>query len=134
MEIILILPFPPSVNNYYIASKLGVYKTAKGRDYSKAVLSSIREQLPGVQFTDNLHVEVTIYPPDRRKRDLDNYMKSLLDSITEAELWEDDSLIDQLDIRRGLILPKGLAVVEINPAGPKIPLPSWITSRQLRTG
>ena len=37
----------------------------------------------------------------RRRRDLDNILKSLLDSLTHAGVWEDDSQITDLRIRKG---------------------------------
>jgi crossover junction endodeoxyribonuclease RusA len=47
-----------------------------------------------------LSVRIEAWMPDRRRRDLDNLMKSTLDSITHAGVWEDDSQIDHLSIRR----------------------------------
>jgi crossover junction endodeoxyribonuclease RusA len=40
------------------------------------------------------------FPPDRRRRDLDNLLKALLDSIEHAGVYEDDSQIDLLVARR----------------------------------
>jgi crossover junction endodeoxyribonuclease RusA len=65
-------------------------------------------------------MEVYLFPPDRRKRDLDNYMKGLLDALTVAELWTDDSLVDQLHIFRGEIVSGGSVRVEISDGGPVV--------------
>ena len=62
---------------------------------------------------DRLSVEITLYPPDRRKRDLDNYLKGTLDALTHAGLWEDDSQIDTLSIQRGLVVKNGYVDVSI---------------------
>jgi crossover junction endodeoxyribonuclease RusA len=40
------------------------------------------------------------FPPDRRRRDLDNLPKAVLDSLAHAGVYEDDSQIDLLIIRR----------------------------------
>jgi Holliday junction resolvase RusA-like endonuclease len=45
-------------------------------------------------------VVVEVYVPDRRKRDLDNLHKGILDSLTHAGVWGDDSQIDDLRIYR----------------------------------
>jgi crossover junction endodeoxyribonuclease RusA len=118
-DIVLHLPFPPTVNNYYKLTRSGVrYLDKKVRAFREAVLRAVAEQMPGVTLSDPLFMEVYLYPPDKRRRDLDNYMKGLLDALTEAELWTDDSLIDQLHIFRGTIVKGGSVRVEISEAGP----------------
>jgi crossover junction endodeoxyribonuclease RusA len=63
-------------------------------------------------------MEVYLFPPNKRVMDLDNRMKGLLDALTEAGFWEDDSLVDQLHIYRGEIIKEGVVRVEISEAGP----------------
>lgn len=123
-NIIIYLPWPPTVNSYYSAGQGKVrYISAKGRVFRDQVAQAIAEQAPGLTLADRLYVEVVLHPPDRRTRDLDNYMKALLDALTHSGLWEDDSQIDQLSILRGVIAPKdGLTRLEIASAGPVIPM------------
>ena len=45
-----------------------------------------------------MKLTLSVYPPDKRKRDIDNILKALLDSLTNAKVYLDDSLIKQLDI------------------------------------
>ena len=132
MSIMLYLPFPPTVNSYYqvIAHHRGIKRiSAAGREFRIAVETAIVEQS---HLTDplfgQLNVEVIIHMPDRRTRDLDNYMKALLDACTAGGLWADDSQIDQLTILRGEIVPKGIVRLEINDAGPLVPI-AHTTSR-----
>lgn len=47
-----------------------------------------------------IRMEVVAYPPDKRRRDLDNLGKSLLDSLQHAGLYQDDSQIDYLSFER----------------------------------
>ena len=56
---------------------------------------------------------VTLHPPDRRRRDLDNAMKSLLDALEYGGVYADDSQVDHLEIRRGAPVSGGSCVVEI---------------------
>ena len=58
-----------------------------------------------------------VYPPDRRKRDIDGYLKALLDSLTHAGVWLDDEQVDSIYITRGEVVKGGKAVVEILPMG-----------------
>lgn len=52
-----------------------------------------KERLEG-----ELSVSLQLVPPDRRKRDIDNYNKALLDALTHSGLWSDDSQIKSLAI------------------------------------
>jgi crossover junction endodeoxyribonuclease RusA len=40
------------------------------------------------------------FPPDRRRRDLDNLLKSTLDALQHGGVYEDDSQVDLLVVRR----------------------------------
>ena len=122
------LPWPPTVNNYYgtlIRGKRKIpYIKADGKQFRKDVEEAIHQQLPGFEtLQDSLYVEVVLYPPDARRRDLDNYMKALLDAITLSNIWEDDSQIDQLAIFRGCKLTKGMCTIKIDLGGPVMPPP-----------
>ncbi len=120
-DVILFLPWPPTVNSYYKVTRHGQrYLDKKVRAFRDVVAESVHEQMPGVTLDESLFMEVYLFPPDRRKRDLDNYMKGLLDALTNAGLWDDDSLIDQLHIYRGEIVSGGSVRVELSDAGPTI--------------
>jgi len=53
------------------------------------------------------------FPPDRRRRDLDNLQKSTLDALEHAGLYEDDSQIDLLIARRCEVAPGGKLIVRM---------------------
>lgn len=120
-DIVLHLPWPPTVNSYYKVTRNGQrYLDKKVRTFREAVEETLHEQVPGMVLDDRLFLEVYLFPPDRRKRDLDNYMKGLLDSVTQAKMWVDDALIDQLHIYRGETVSDGVVVVSVSDAGPVI--------------
>jgi crossover junction endodeoxyribonuclease RusA len=113
------LPFPPSVNHYWRHVQLGKRRATliskEGRDYQGRVMGEvILHQLTAAVHPDaRIAVYVLLKMPDRRRRDVDNYLKSLLDAITFAQVWRDDSQIDLLTIERGELEPPGAAIVEI---------------------
>ncbi len=47
------------------------------------------------------------FPPDRRRRDLDNIQKPVLDAMQHAGVYLDDSQVDLLVTRRCDVLPGG---------------------------
>ena len=100
-EICLTLPWPPSVNHYWRNFRGRIVIGAKGRAYRQAVIASVIEQgVPRDRISCRLAVNIDAYPPDNRRRDIDNINKALLDAIVAAEVIEDDGLIDALSIIR----------------------------------
>lgn len=97
------LPYPPSVNNYWLSGRdrrTGrhmKYLTARARTFKHSV-----ELLCGQKqaFSGRVGVRVLVWPPDRRTRDLDNLLKGLLDSITGAGVIIDDCQIDEIHMIR----------------------------------
>jgi len=122
MDIEIYLPWPPTVNDYYgtrVVKKRQIrYIKAKGRKFREDIEAAVAEQVGYLHLDDRLFVEVELFPPDDRRRDVDNYMKALLDAMTQAKIWEDDSQIDQLFIYRGVKCRGGKVVVKIGMAGP----------------
>ena len=51
-------------------------------------------------FEGSVAVSIAAYPPDKRKRDLDNLLKSTLDALERAGFFGDDHQVDDLRIRR----------------------------------
>ena len=96
----LSLPLPPSANHYYRRVGRATLISRAGREYRAGVKAALLA-MGAPSVTGPLTVLVTVYPPDRRRRDLDNLLKCLLDSLQHGGLYRDDSMIDRIDIRRG---------------------------------
>lgn len=58
-----------------------------------------------------LAVILVLCPPDRRRRDIDNFQKGLFDAMTKSGVWEDDSQVDFLCVIRGAIDRTGGSVL-----------------------
>lgn len=113
----LTLPFPPSVNTYWRNTRKGVLISASGRSFRSNALADIMEQLRRVPepITVNVAVSVILYPPDRRPRDLDNYLKAAFDSLTHAGVWVDDKQVKRLFVEWGPLAKRGKTEITINP-------------------
>lgn len=111
MDVVIVLPWPPSVNRYYRSLSKGklagrVLVSKEGRTYrEEAALILGRRRLPMIR--DRVRVTIEAFPPDRRRRDLDNLLKASLDALVFGGAIEDDSLIDDLRIRRGEVREGG---------------------------
>jgi crossover junction endodeoxyribonuclease RusA len=112
------LPWPPS-NNVYWRRYRNVTTIGKdGKAYRAAVQSFLADR-HGVRFGDKrLSVSMRLSAPSHRRYDLDNMAKCILDSLTHAGVFIDDSQIDILTMERGLVMPGiGQAIVTIREVG-----------------
>ncbi len=68
---------------------------------------------PGFGPSARLSLKILLIPPDKRKRDMDNLLKGLLDSLEHAGVYDNDNQIDMLFMGR---LPElgGRLELEIN--------------------
>ena len=106
------LPYPPSVNHYYRRVGSRTLISREGRAFREKVCSIVAAA--GVRpQTGPLQVEIEVYPPDRRRRDIDNCLKALLDALEHAGAYHDDSQIVRLEIEKCEPFRNGLAVVHI---------------------
>lgn len=92
------LPWPPSVNTYWRMFQNRMIISKPGRDYRKAVAEQVMLQARGKSTTGKVKVTIEAWRPDNRKRDLDNLLKAVLDSLGHAGVYVDDSLIVDLRI------------------------------------
>lgn len=109
------LPYPPSVNHYWKPFRGRMVIGKAGREYRTAALLEICAQnVPRESLSGRLKVEMVIYNPDNRRRDLDNIQKALLDALVVSRVIEDDSNIDELHIVRGPVKKGGSVTVWIS--------------------
>ena len=93
------LPFPPSVNHYWRHVGPRVLVSAKGRTYRKEVNAILNRK--GIEpLEGDLFLDITLIPPDRRRRDIDNYLKALLDAMQYGGMYLDDCQIVRLTIEK----------------------------------
>jgi len=117
--LIMELPWPPSMNTYWrhvmVRGRSVTMLSKKGREYRKNAAGALLQQgYVCLGIKDRLSVHLEVFPPDKRKRDLDNLPKGVLDALTKADVWKDDSQIDDLRITREHIVKGGLIVITID--------------------
>ena len=117
-ELALALPWPPSANMLWRSPNRGPLRgrhllspaARRYKDNTRAILDALNlDPIPG-----RVAVALVAHPPDRRRRDLDNLVKIVLDSLKGAA-FGDDHLIDRISIERGDVEPGGLIRVRIAP-------------------
>jgi len=114
MLVTMELPLPPSVNTYWRNFRGRTVLSKGGRDYKLLVQEYVTiNQIPSFS-DDRLAAIIKIYPRDRRAIDLDNRLKSLLDSLQDAGVFNDDSQFDDIQIVRGVIKSGGKCTIIIS--------------------
>lgn len=106
-------PWPPSVNHYWSSSGSKRYLSTAARSYRDAVWVAVRAAGFPRFGQRPVEVRVVAYPPDHRRRDIDNLLKAVLDALAHAKVYEDDSQIYTLRIERGPVVDGGALEVEV---------------------
>lgn len=109
------LPYPPSVNHYYRHVGPRMLISREGRAYREKVCA-ILTALGIRPMTGPLDVQVEIFPPDRRRRDLDNVQKALFDALEHGGAYINDSQIVKLAIEKCDPVTGGRTIVRIGKA------------------
>lgn len=96
-----ILPFPISVNNMYLLKNggNGVALTADVRAYYHKIRLYVAEIWPHQPIQKRVKVSVWFYENDRRRRDINNYTKTLFDAL-QGCVYADDKQIDETFLKR----------------------------------
>ena len=106
---ILKLPWPPSVNGYWRSYRGRQILSKKARQYRDSIMRH-----PGVRkLLGPLSVHIFLEPPDKRGRDVDNYSKAILDALTHAGAWDDDSQVAHMSVVMCEPVKFGLATVKV---------------------
>jgi len=105
------LPYPPSINHYWRRVGPRTLISREGRRFRQRVLAILAARC--VQpLLGPLAVEIDIYPPDHRRRDVDNVQKALLDALQHGA-YQDDSQIIRLTIEKREPMSYGKTIVRI---------------------
>ena len=95
------VPFPPSMNT--------MWRNFRGRTVLSKAGRAFREEVQNIVIDKNipsfgdkkLKVMMILRPRDKRKTDIDNRIKCVLDALQDAGVFDDDFQVDELSIVRG---------------------------------
>tara|TARA_R100000963_G_scaffold32792_1_gene24721 strand:- start:1293 stop:1619 length:327 start_codon:yes stop_codon:yes gene_type:complete len=90
-----------------------VLLSKRGREYKEEVekIMFYKRKKFGLPVEGRLFVHIRLHAPNRRKYDIDNRIKALMDALQFAEVFADDEVVDRLLVTRHDIIKGGLAVV-----------------------
>tara|TARA_R110002020_G_C16295509_1_gene772759 strand:- start:1440 stop:1787 length:348 start_codon:yes stop_codon:yes gene_type:complete len=103
------LPWPPTVNTYWRSVNGRNILSKKAREYKKLAAKF----LVAMDLKGDLKVVIECNMPDKRRRDLDNLLKPLLDVMDECGVYEDDSQISDLRILKSSYGDKGTVTINV---------------------
>lgn len=87
---------PISVNQLYRCRR---FLTKKGETIKWGYQVEALRQYKGKPLKGNIIVDIDFFFADRRRHDIDNCLKALLDAFSGV-LWEDDNQIVELQVRK----------------------------------
>ncbi len=94
-----VLPWPNvTTNNLYRRTRYGVRLSDVAKAWREEAITTVRQHPQDVP-AGPLALTLTLVPPDRRRRDLDNAAKLVQDSVFAA-LGQDDSRVAELHVYR----------------------------------
>lgn len=88
-EVRLALPWPPSVNNLYINASHRRVRSPAYRKWQDEAGWHLKAARPG-KFTGPVSITLELCPPDRRRFDLDNKNKAVIDLLVAHGVIEGD--------------------------------------------
>lgn len=94
------LPWPPTINSYWRRRGDRYFISKQGKQFRRDTIL-LCSKYKGLFCNDErLKLTVKAYPPDKRRRDIDNLLKVLCDSLEAAQIFKDDCQLDEIYIKR----------------------------------
>ncbi|OHB49207.1 MAG: hypothetical protein A2Y10_19315 [Planctomycetes bacterium GWF2_41_51] len=106
------LPYPPSINHYFKRRGKQTFIGADGIMFRRKVCVALMAARVS-PMVGMLAMKVRAYPPDRRKRDIDNIQKPLLDALEKGRAFYNDCQIKHLTTVMKTSVKGGKTIVTI---------------------
>ena len=92
------LPWPPSVNGYWRSFRGRQILSKRARTY-KDTIAIIMAKNTFSRLSGGLSADIVLHPPDKRRRDWDNWHKAVFDALADCGLYDDDSQVNFATVR-----------------------------------
>lgn len=100
----IVLPWPPSVNSSYKCGQGRFYMSDTSKAYKRLVAQEIIALCTSPFDADKrLSVSIALVPPDKRRRDIDNPIKLIFDSLQTARPYNPGLYANDNQIRKLLV-------------------------------
>src|ERR1700740_2265062 len=115
---LLSLPYPPAANNLFrnVPGRGRVKTDAYSAWLAEALIALRGQRAP--KHPGSFRATILLTRPDRRRRDIDNLVKGVMDALTKAGVIEDAHLAQSIHLAWAWdqITPGGAVSVAIEPA------------------
>jgi len=107
------LSWPPTVNHRMSVNRRSgrMYTTGQYREWMASNLKELGNQEDTIKRP--VMVDIGLEAPTRRRYDIDNRIKPILDLLTKARVIDDDSLVDRIECHRMEPCKPGRALVRV---------------------
>jgi crossover junction endodeoxyribonuclease RusA len=106
------LPLLSSLNRLWRSNRGRVHRSVPYAAWLKEAGWSLLQQRPK-RLTGWVRISIAAGVPDRRRRDLDNTLKALLDLLVEHQVIEDDARVAAIEVRWDGAVPAGRVLLEV---------------------
>ena len=110
------LPYPPTMNTYWRHCNGRHFISAKGKKFREDTVLTVMEEGKPITQEGAVELEIFLWHPDRRKRDIDNVLKPILDALQAAGVYKDDQQVSRLEITRCGTADGGKCIVHVKTA------------------
>lgn len=107
---ITLLGKPVSTNVVYRRHGNIIYMSKEGKDLKESYQWQVKSQWNQPVIDSDVEIEIALFFPDMRRRDVDNWHKLTLDSMTGI-VYKDDSQIVKMTVKKAI--DKGNPRIEI---------------------
>jgi len=90
------LPTPPSVNALWRITGRRMYRSKKYMDFIDECKKAVNPDFPTINYPFN--IEIKINRPSKRRMDIDNRAKAVLDILQALQIISDDCLANQINM------------------------------------
>lgn len=97
------LPYPPTVNTYWRNFRGRTILSKRGMQFKDDAMHLMMVERFPKGLIGDVTVHIHVYPPDYRKRDIDNIIKPVLDGMQDYGVFEaSDEQVSLLVVQRHL--------------------------------